>query len=61
MGFFIHKIYIMRRKRLFEAHGMSFPCTELLLLNYAKVKKVFHSIAFQNLYGFGVFKNENGV
>ncbi len=26
---------------------MSFPCTELLLLNYAKVKKVFHSIAFQ--------------
>ncbi len=22
---------------VFEAHGMSFPCTELLLFNYAKV------------------------
>ncbi len=28
-----------------EAHRMSFPCTELLLLNYAKVKTVFHSMA----------------
>ncbi len=28
-----------------EAHCMSFPCTELLLFNYAKVKKVFHSMA----------------
>ncbi len=27
---------------VFEAHGMSFPCTELLLFNYAKVKTVFH-------------------
>ncbi len=26
---------------VFEAHGMSFPCTELLLLNYAKVNTVF--------------------
>ncbi len=25
---------------VFEAHGMSFPCTELLLFNYAKVKTV---------------------
>ncbi len=24
-----------------EAHCMSFPCTELLLFNYAKVKTVF--------------------
>ncbi len=24
---------------------MSFPCTELLLFNYAKVKTVFHSMA----------------
>ncbi len=30
---------------VFEAHGMSFPCTELLLLNYAKVNRVFHSMA----------------
>ncbi len=30
---------------LFEAHCMSFPCTELLLFNYAKVKTVFHSMA----------------
>ncbi len=26
---------------VFEAHGMSFPCTKLLLFNYAKVKTVF--------------------
>ncbi len=25
---------------VFEAHGMSFPCTELLLFNYAKVNTV---------------------
>ncbi len=30
---------------VFEAHCMSFPCTELLLFNYAKVKIVFHSMA----------------
>ncbi len=30
---------------MFEAHGMSFPCTELLLFNYAKVNTVFHSMA----------------
>ncbi len=30
---------------VFEAHGMSFPCTELLLFIYAKVKTVFHSMA----------------
>ncbi len=29
----------------FEAHGMSFPCTELLLINYAEVNTVFHSMA----------------
>ncbi len=29
---------------VFEAHGMSFPCTELLLFNYAKV------LAFNNIY-----------
>ncbi len=30
---------------VFEAHCMSFPCTELLLFNYAKVNTVFHSMA----------------
>ncbi len=30
---------------VFEAHGMSFPCTELLLFNYAKVNTVLHSMA----------------
>ncbi len=30
---------------VFEAHGISFPCTELLLFNYAKVNTVFHSMA----------------
>uniref|UniRef100_A0A671PDN6 Kinesin-like protein n=1 Tax=Sinocyclocheilus anshuiensis TaxID=1608454 RepID=A0A671PDN6_9TELE len=30
---------------VFESHGMSFPCTELLLFNYAKVNSVFHSMA----------------
>ncbi len=30
---------------VFEAHSMYFPCTELLLFNYAKIKRVFHSMA----------------
>ncbi len=30
---------------VFEAHGMSFPCTELLLFDDAKVNTVFHSMA----------------
>ncbi len=30
---------------VFEAHCISFPCTELLLFNYANVKTVFHSTA----------------
>ncbi len=33
---------------VFEAHCMSFPCTEFLLFNYAKVKTVFHSMAHLN-------------
>ncbi len=33
-----------------EAHCMSFPCTELLLFNYAKVKTVFHSMALLKEY-----------
>jgi len=39
--FFNQEIYM--RKLL--AHCMSFPCTELILFNYAKVKIVFHSMA----------------
>ncbi len=30
---------------VFEAHWMSFLCTELLLFNYAKLNKVFYSMA----------------
>ncbi len=30
---------------VFEAHSMSFPCTEHLLFNYAKVNLVFYSMA----------------
>ncbi len=37
---------------VFEAHGMSFLCTELLLFNYAKVKTVFHSMAPLKLSSF---------
>ncbi len=33
-----------------EANCMSFPCTELLLFNCAKVKTVFHSMAPLNLH-----------
>lgn len=29
----------------FETHCMSFPCTELLLFNYAKINSIFHSRA----------------
>ena len=29
----------------FETHCMSFPCTELLLFNYAKVNSIFDSRA----------------
>ncbi len=30
---------------VFETQGMSFPCTELLLFNYAKVNTVVNSMA----------------
>ncbi len=30
---------------VFEAHGISFPCTELLLFNYTNVNPVFLSMA----------------
>ncbi len=35
-----------------EAHCMSFPCTELLSFNYAKVKTDFHSMAPLSLWLF---------
>ncbi len=34
---------------VFKAHCISFPCTELLLFNYAKVKTVFHSTGTFNI------------
>ncbi len=37
---------------VFEAHGMPFSCTELLLLNYAMVKTVFHSMAPLTEYSY---------
>ncbi len=46
--FFIHKIYIRRRKQWclrLTVCPCTFPCTELLLLNYSKVNTVFHSMA----------------
>ncbi len=45
--FCIHEIYIRRSKQLgFEAHGMSFPCTELLLFNYVSVFWTLCSLFF---------------
>ncbi len=34
-----------KEETMFEAHGMSFPCTKFLLFNYAKVNTVFHYMA----------------
>ncbi len=39
---------------VFEAHGILFPCAQLLLFNYAKVKTVFHSMAPLILYTVNV-------
>ncbi len=39
---------------VFEAHGMSFSCTELSLINYAKVNTVFHSVA-PLIFGMSTF------
>ncbi len=43
---------------VFEAHCMSFPCTELLFFNYAKVKTVVHSMAPLNIV---VYKNSKEI
>ncbi len=43
--FYSRDLHKKEETMVFEAHCMSFPCTELLLFNYAKVKTVFHSMA----------------
>ncbi len=43
--FYSQDLHKKEKTMLFEAHCMSFPCTELLLFNYAKVKTVFQSMA----------------
>ncbi len=43
--FYSRDLHKKEETMVFEAHSMSFPCTELLLFNYAKVKTVFHSMA----------------
>ncbi len=44
-SFYSRDLHKKEETMVFEAHGMSFPCTELLLFNYAKVNTVFHSMA----------------
>ncbi len=44
-----------------EAHCMSFPCTELLLFNYAKVKTVFHSMAPLILWWMEIWVEQGAV
>ncbi len=43
--FYSRDLHKKEETMLFEAHCMSFPCTELLLFNYAKVNRCFHSMA----------------
>ncbi len=43
--FYSRDLHKKEETMVFEAHSMSFPCTELLLFNYAKVNTVFHSMA----------------
>ncbi len=43
--FYSRDLHKKEETMVFEAHCMSFPCTELLLFNYAKVNTVFHSMA----------------
>ncbi len=42
---FAQDLHKKEETMVFEAHCMSFPCPELLLFNYAKLKTVFHSMA----------------
>ncbi len=44
-----------------EAHCMPFPCTELLLFNYAKVKTVFHSMAPLILWWMEIWVEQGAV
>ncbi len=43
--FYSQDLHKEEETMVFEAHYMPFPCTELLLFNYAKVNTVFHSMA----------------
>ncbi len=43
--FFYSRDLHKKETMLFEAHCMSFPCTEIVLLTYAEVNTVFHSMA----------------
>ncbi len=47
--FYSQDLHKNEETMVFEAHCMSFPCTELLLFNYAKVNTVFHSMALLRL------------
>ncbi len=44
-GLFYSRDLHKEETMFFEAHCMSFPCTELVLFNYAKVNTVSHSMA----------------
>ncbi len=48
---------------VFEAHCMSFPCTELLLFNYAKVNTVFMAPlrVTKNYFSRGFFLKKNSL
>ncbi len=50
--FYSRDLHKKEETMVFEAHCMSFPCTELLLFNYAKANTVFHSMAPLNVVMF---------
>ncbi len=47
--FYSRDLHKEEETMVFEVHGMSFPCTEVLLFNYAKVNTVFQSMAPLNV------------
>ncbi len=57
--FYSRDLHKEEETMVFEAHCMSFPCTELLLFNYAKVKTVFHSMAPLSLFNKKLKKLKN--
>ncbi len=50
-----------KEETMLEAHCMSFPCTELLLFNYAKINTVFHSMAPLRICLWNGFQNCSGA